>query len=258
MAACAIRIRPSSHGPPPRPPITGIETALTAAGPATGPERVKSSSEAPASSRRLASSTHVRGHRRRQLRPGLQHVAVLEAVLRASLRGDPELREHRDAGSGDGAHRLGKFCRAVQFHHVRARLHQPGGSPQRGAGALLERTEGEVAAHHRACDPAANRLADHDHLVHRDIQRARVAPQIDPHRVSHGHDIHAGAIHDLRDLKVPGHDSDDLLAGPLHLLKRGNGDGHGRLRLHRGRRATPRRGCRRCSRTWRLAPPCST
>ena len=37
-AAWAIRIRPSSHGPPPIPPRTGIETALTTAGPATGPE----------------------------------------------------------------------------------------------------------------------------------------------------------------------------------------------------------------------------
>src|SRR5881398_696324 len=47
MAVCARRTRPSSHGPPPKPPITGMETARTTAGPATGPECLKSRSEAP-------------------------------------------------------------------------------------------------------------------------------------------------------------------------------------------------------------------
>src|SRR5258708_3763225 len=31
-------------------------------------------------------------------------------------------------------------------------------------------------------------------------------------------------VYDLSDLKIPGHHSDDLLPGPLHLLKGGNGD----------------------------------
>ena len=52
-----MRTRPSSHGPPPKPPITGIFTAFTTAAPATGPELVKSSATAPASSSILASST---------------------------------------------------------------------------------------------------------------------------------------------------------------------------------------------------------
>src|SRR5207237_494460 len=56
-AARPMRTRPSRHGPPPRPPITGITTALTTAAPASGPEWRKSSSAAPAPSRRFASST---------------------------------------------------------------------------------------------------------------------------------------------------------------------------------------------------------
>jgi len=48
MAACAILTRPSSHGPPPAPPMTGMPTARVTSGPATGPELVKSSSAAPA------------------------------------------------------------------------------------------------------------------------------------------------------------------------------------------------------------------
>ena len=57
MAVWASRTRPSSHGPPPKPPITGIETADATAAPATGPELVKSSSAAPASSKSFAWST---------------------------------------------------------------------------------------------------------------------------------------------------------------------------------------------------------
>src|SRR3954447_869676 len=49
------RIRPSSQGPPPSPPSTGIDTADTAAAPASGPECRKSMSAAPASSMRFAS-----------------------------------------------------------------------------------------------------------------------------------------------------------------------------------------------------------
>src|SRR5262249_33294716 len=58
MAACAMRMRPSSHGPPPRPPRTGIDTARPPASPASGPECRKSSSAAPAASRAFACSTN--------------------------------------------------------------------------------------------------------------------------------------------------------------------------------------------------------
>ena len=57
IAACAIRTRPSSHGPPPKPPSTGIDTDRATSAPTTGPELVKSSSAAPASSSALASAT---------------------------------------------------------------------------------------------------------------------------------------------------------------------------------------------------------
>ena len=52
-----MRMRPSSHGPPPKPPTTGIPTASATAAPTTGPELVKFSRAAPASSSRLASAT---------------------------------------------------------------------------------------------------------------------------------------------------------------------------------------------------------
>src|SRR5256885_3064818 len=52
-----MRTRPSSQGPPPRPPMTGILTACATAAPASAPECRKSSIAAPAPSRRFASST---------------------------------------------------------------------------------------------------------------------------------------------------------------------------------------------------------
>src|SRR3954465_7990494 len=52
-----MRTRPSSHGPPPRPPITGIDTAFATAAPASGPEWRKSSIAAPAASSAFASLT---------------------------------------------------------------------------------------------------------------------------------------------------------------------------------------------------------
>src|SRR5207247_7863990 len=38
IAFTSARTRPSSQGPPPKPPMTGMLTAATTAGPATGPE----------------------------------------------------------------------------------------------------------------------------------------------------------------------------------------------------------------------------
>ena len=57
MAAFTMRMRPSSQGPPPNPPTTGIDTASATAAPTTGPELVKLSRAAPASSSRFASAT---------------------------------------------------------------------------------------------------------------------------------------------------------------------------------------------------------
>lgn len=72
--------------------------------------------------------------------------------------------------------------------------------------------------------PPPHRLGDHDHLVHGDLQRVWLAPQIDAHRIAHRDDIHPGAIDNLGNLVIPGNDADDFLAVALHLVKRGNGD----------------------------------
>src|SRR5262252_9578139 len=173
MAVCAMRILPSSHGPPPKPPSTGSLTARTTAAPATGPELVKSRSEAPASSKSFASST----------------------------------------------------SRAVELDQIGAAfLDQANGGAHRALRPFLQRTVGEIAAHQRTRDAAADRLADHEHLVHRDFERIGVSPQIDADRVSDRDDIYPGAIRDARELIIPGDHAYALSPVALHLQKRGNGD----------------------------------
>ena len=81
-----MRIRPSSQGPPPKPPITGIATAATAAAPASGPELVKSSRAAPAFSRRLASSTSFAVMSAVACAPGPDAALYGNAVLQGGLR----------------------------------------------------------------------------------------------------------------------------------------------------------------------------
>src|SRR6266508_2068938 len=197
MAVCARRTRPSSQGPPPKPPITGILTAFTTAAPATGPELVKSSSEAPASCRSFASSTSF-------------------AII-----------------SGG----------AIELDHVGAALlDQPDGGLERARGPLLQRTERDVAAHQRARDAAADRLADHQHLFHGDFERIGVAPQIDADRVADRDEIDPGAVGDAGELVVPGDHADALSAVALHLLKRGNG--------HLGLHDPPTSARRLRSRSW--------
>src|SRR5712691_9045993 len=51
-----------------------------------------------------------------------------------------------------------------------------------------------------------------------------MAPQIDPDRIPHRDDVHAGAVSDARELIVPGDHADALAAVALHLLERRNGD----------------------------------
>jgi hypothetical protein len=139
------------------------------------------------------------------------------------LRRDPELPEDRDAGAGERADRLGEIGRAVELDHVRAAfLDQADGRSQRALGPLLQRTERKVAAHQRARHTAAHRLADHEHLFDGDLERIGMAPQIDADRVTDGHDVHAGAVGDARDLIVPGDHAHDLSTLALHLQKRGN------------------------------------
>src|SRR6266571_2958248 len=140
-----MRMRPSSHGPPPNPPSTGMETAAATAAPATGPELVKSSKEAPASSRRLASSTSFAVISAGTCAPGFD----------AALYGMPNRR-------------------AVQLDHIGARVFdEHDGRPDGAPGALLQRAEREIAAHQRTLNAAADGLADYDHLAHRDFQGIR-------------------------------------------------------------------------------------
>ena len=79
--------------------------------------------------------------------------------------------------------------------------------------------------------PAAHGLADDEHLVERHFERARMAPEVDAHRVADRDEIDAGPVGDLRHLVVPRHDADDLRPVALHLLERGDRDG-GLIRGH--------------------------
>jgi len=45
-----------------------------------------------------------------------------------------------------------------------------------------------------------------------------VTPEVHAHRVPHGDEVDSGAVHDPRDLVVPGHHADDLAPVLLHPL----------------------------------------
>src|SRR5262249_30877177 len=201
MAACAMRMRPSSHGPPPKPPRTGMLTARTTAAPAIGPELVKSMSEAPASCKSLPCS--CRQFRRNLCsRRGLR--AVRNAVSQRGLRRDAELCEHGDTGTHQRAHALWKIGGAVELNHVCATLlDQPYGGAHCALGPFLQRTVGKVATQDRARHATAHGFADHEHLVERDFERIGMAPQVHADRVSDGDDVDAGTVRDARDLIIP-------------------------------------------------------
>ena len=84
--------------------------------PRSGPEWVKSSIVAPASSSSRASATSCAFIAVARSGSGLG----MSAVLHRRLRRDAELRPDRDAGARDRANGLGKVGRAVQLHHVGA------------------------------------------------------------------------------------------------------------------------------------------
>ncbi len=162
----------------------------------------------------------LRRHFRRCLRARRRLRAVGDAVLQGGLRGDAELREDRDACTHEGAHRVGEIGGAVELDHVRAAfLHQSDRSLESALGTLLQRPEREIAAHQRALDAAAHRFADDQHLVHGDLERIAVAPQIHADGIAHRYEIDAGAIRDARDLVIPRHHAHALFAFALHLLK---------------------------------------
>src|SRR5258707_482764 len=63
----------------------------------------------------LGSSHELRRHLRRRLRAARRLCAVGNAVWQRSLRGDAELREHREAGPHQRPHRVGKIGGAVEL-----------------------------------------------------------------------------------------------------------------------------------------------
>ena len=145
--------------------------------------------------------------------------AILNAVLERGLRRNAELRKDRNPGAGDGGHRFRKVGRAIELDHVHASLfHQPDRGADCGVDTFLQRTVRKIAADQRPLDAAPHRLADHDHFLHRDLERIRMTPQIDADGIADRHDFDAGAVNDLRHLVIPGDYADDLFAIALHLL----------------------------------------
>src|SRR5713101_2292333 len=115
----------------------------------------------------------IRGHLRARLRSS----TVGDTILQSGLWSNAKLRKNWDASTANGAYRVRKLGRTIQLDHIRARLfdHQDGRS-QRGISTFLERTERKVAADKRPFNTAANSLANHQHLVHRDLQGSGMAP----------------------------------------------------------------------------------
>jgi hypothetical protein len=87
----------------------------------------------------------------------------------------------------------------------------------------LHWTKRQVAAYKRALHTATHGLADDKYLFQRDFERVGMTPQIDTDRVSHGNELHAGAIRNPGNLIIPGDDANALLSVALHLLERKNG-----------------------------------
>src|SRR5690606_35239437 len=127
---------------------------------------------------------------------------------------------------------FGEIIRAIQFDDVHPALFdQPDGGAYRFGRAFLQRAVGEVAADQGALDAAPYGLAYDQDFFHGAFERVGMSPLIDAHGVAYRYDVDAGAVDDLCDLIVPGHDPDDFLAVALHLLKGGDSDG-GILCLH--------------------------
>ncbi len=112
----------------------------------------------------------LRRHLRRHLRTGLQHSAVLDAIMKCCLRSNPELRKNRNARANDCPDALRKFRRAIQLDHVCARfLHDANGRPDSVVDTFLKRTEREVATDQGSFRPAADGFTNHDHLFQSDL-----------------------------------------------------------------------------------------
>jgi hypothetical protein len=161
-----------------------METACVTAGPATGPECVKSSRDAPASSSSRASATNADVVSGRSSPPA----AASGRNLGAALLDEPPRRL-------DGC-----------------------------PGPRLQRAVRHVAADERAAHAAPHGAAGEQHLIERDVEIARLPPEVDPDGVAHRDDVHAGAVHDLRHLVVVDHHRDDLPPVALHLLQRRDDD----------------------------------
>src|SRR5262249_51556511 len=170
-------------------------------------------------------------HRRfgARLRGGGILRAVGNAVFARGLRGEAELRDHRNAGVDECAHDLRIFRSGVDLDQVGAAFaNQPLRGGERGVAAVLNRSVGHIAADQRPRGAAPDRLAADQHFLERNVEHVGPAPKIDADGVANRDEIEAGAIGDAHDLIIPGDEADTFLPLPLHLLKVGNCD----LALH--------------------------
>src|SRR5437870_1295537 len=75
-------------------------------------------------------------------RQGIQHRAVLYAIVKRRLRSDPELRKDRNARANNCSDDLRKFRRAIQLDHIRAGFfNNANGCPENTVHAFLKGTE---------------------------------------------------------------------------------------------------------------------
>src|SRR5581483_3493267 len=109
-----------------------------------------------------------------------------------------ELGERRDAGSRE------LLDAAVDLDDVRAGVEQ---LRRRGHARL-----GEIAAHERTLDAAADGGREEHELVEGDVAFAVAAPEVDGDAVADRHDVDAGLVEEARRRRVPGHDGCDLAA----------------------------------------------
>ncbi len=134
------------------------------------------------------------------------------------LRGEADVAHHRDAGVDDRPGALDDDAAGLELDRLAAGLlDQPLGAADRFLVARLVAAHRHVADHQRRLQAAADGLAEHHHLVHRDQLRVRVAEDDVGGGVADEDDVDAGRLGDGRRGVVVGGDHHDRLAVGLHL-----------------------------------------
>jgi len=147
--------------------------------------------------------------------------------LQSGLWSNAKLRKNWDASTANGAYRVRNWGPPIQLDHIRTRLfdHQDGPLSARYQYLLGEDPKGMSQLTSARFNTAANsfQTTSISSIV---ISKGEEWPhKFNPDRVSHRDDINSDAIHNLRDLVVPG-TTPTFSSRTLHLLKFRNRDGH--------------------------------